>query len=74
MTLRFFDAIFPLKVTTSGHYYLPLIRPVDNMSVDDVLYFSDCSSVSLIAVKLHKQFAHPLSVKINKVGKEVYIL
>ena len=69
-TVRFFDAVFPLKVTTSGHYYLPLMRPVDNMSVDDVLYSSDNYTVNRMAIKLHKQFAHPSSEKLIKLVKK----
>ena len=52
--------------TTSGHYALPLY-PVPSVSrVNEVLFASKEQDFKKIAVKLHKQFAHPSADRLKK--------
>ena len=76
--LIIFDEIVPLIITESGHYCLPLSRPIDEPytpSTQKVLFTSplqegnldDCRKKIL---KLHKQFSHPHPDKLKTLIKQ----
>ena len=69
-TVEIFGKIVSLKVITSGHYCLPLNRSLNEENINEVLFSINDSSLKQIAVKLHKQFAHPSSEKLIKLIKK----
>ena len=69
-----------LKCTSSGHYFVPITRPLlDKNGMDHiVLFVKDVESKSTqekvkIVEKLHKQFSHPSSKKLYELAKDAGI-
>lgn len=58
-----------LETTSLGHYILPIFRPPTSEMVHEVLVASSSQSVESVALKLHRQFAHPTSEKLKKLLK-----
>ena len=60
----------PLSCTSSGHYYIPITRPLpDKHKFKQVPFIKEISSKNMakkikIATKLHRQFSHPSSKKL----------
>ena len=60
----------PLRCTSSGHYYIPITKPLpDKRKFKHILLIKDISSKNTaekikIATKLHRQFSHPSSKKL----------
>ena len=59
---------FPIVVTLSGHYLIPIQKPkqlIDNIeSANFILNVQNCYTNEQIAVKLHRQFGHPTKAKL----------
>ena len=69
-TVEIFGKIVSLKTTTSGHYCLPVDVPLNLNNLNDILFSCSGLSVNQMAVKLHKQFAHPSAEKLVKLIKK----
>ena len=69
-TVEIFGKVVSLKTTTSGHYCSPIDTPLKFDNLNDVLFSGNGLSVNQMAVKLHKQFAHPSSEKLIKLIKK----
>ena len=60
----------PLGCTSSGHYYIPITKPLpDKCKFKHILFIKEISSKNTsekikIATKLHRQFSHPSSKKL----------
>ena len=60
----------PLSCTSSGHYYIPITKPLpDKRKFKHILFIKEISSKNTaekieIATKLHRQFSHPGSKKL----------
>ena len=60
----------PLNCTSSGHYYIPITKPLpDKRKFKYILFMKEISSKNTaekikIATKLHRQFSHPSSKKL----------
>ena len=65
----------PLSCTSSGHYYIPITKPLpDKRKFKHILFIKEFSSKNMaekikIATKLHKQFSHPSSKKLCNLVK-----
>ena len=69
-TVTVFGDDVKLRCTTSGHYSLPLTAHCqaldENKSVSDTLSCVNLDDKHAVAVKLHRQFAHPPSRRLLK--------
>ena len=60
----------PLRCTSSGHYYIPITKPLpDKRKFKHILFIKEISSKNTaekikIATKLHRQFSHPCCKKL----------
>ena len=60
----------PLSCTSSGHYYIPITKPLpDKRKFKHIFFIKEISSKNMaekikIAIKLHRQFSHPNSKKL----------
>ena len=65
----------PLSCTSSGHYYIPITKPLpDKPKFKHVPFIIEISSKNTakkfkFATKLHRQFSHPRSKKLCDLGK-----
>jgi hypothetical protein len=60
-----------LDITSVGHYTLPIYRPICKARVEEILVSSvNHDDKYAVALKLHRQFAHPASDKIKKLLKD----
>ena len=67
-----------LYCTNSGHYYVPLVRPLEKVQCSEILFVRSLKQKSYeekvqIARKLHRQFSHPsferLSTLVKRCGQ-----
>ena len=67
----------PLSCTLSGHYYIPITKPLpDKCKIKHIPFIKEISSKNTaekikIATKLHRQFSHPSSKKLCDLVKNV---
>ena len=65
----------PLSCTSSGHYYIPITKPLPNKcKFKHILFIKEISSKNTaekikIETKLHRQFSHPSSKKLCNIVK-----
>ena len=65
----------PLSCTSSGHYYIPITKPLpDKCKFKHILFMKEISSKNMaekikIATKLHRQSSHPKSKKLCNLVK-----
>ena len=65
----------PLSCTSSGHYYIPITKPLpDKRKFKHIPFIKEISSKNTakkikIATKLHRQFSHPSSKKLYDLVK-----
>ena len=65
----------PFRCTSSGHYYIPITKPLlDKCKFKHILFIKEISSKNMaekikIATKLHRQFYHPNSKKLCNLVK-----
>ena len=69
--IKIFGKEVPLKISQSGHYCLPIGRPVSVDNPETVLFTSPLANVRRKDVhqsieKLHKKFIHPPAYKLKK--------
>ena len=69
-TVTVFEKCLKLDTTTLGHYKLLIYPSSTTERVDEVLINTASWSSDKIALKLHRQFAHPASEKLQKLLKE----
>ena len=66
----------PLSCTSSGHYYIPITKPLpDKCKFKHILFIKEISFKNTaekikIATKLHRQFCHPSSKKLCNLVKK----
>ena len=65
-TALIFGKNVKLNVTSIGHYMLPVFHPLSDSRVEEVLLSVDDCDSNKIALKLHRQFAHPPAEKLQK--------
>ena len=63
-----------LQCTTSGHYYVSLVKPLEHVQCSEVFFVRSLAGKSLeekqlIAQKLHRQFSHPSFEKLATLVK-----
>ena len=58
-----------LETTSLGHYKLPIVRPLTLRRVEEVLIAVDDPNTRKVALKLHRQFAHPSAEKLRSLLK-----
>ena len=65
-----FKKKIPLRCTSSGHYHIPITKPLpDKSKFKHILFIKEISSKNKsekikIATKLHRQFSHPCHKKL----------
>ena len=70
MTVTMLKKKIPLNGTLSGHYYIPITKPLpDKRKFKHITFIKKISSKNTaeknkIATKLHRQFSHPSSKKL----------
>ena len=67
--VHLFGKTLKLNITSSGHYCLPINKNKTEVEVNEVLYSCGERNVHNMALKLHKQFAHPSAEKLIKLAK-----
>ena len=76
--ITMFGQEVPLQNTSSGHYCIPIVYAPPSSSVllsIDHLETMNSKDKKVIAIKLHKQFGHPLdSEKLNNILVDANIL
>ena len=68
-SVKIFGIDYKMALTTSGHYCIPIVKPFHEKEVYEILY-SVSGGVHQMALKLHKQFAHPSVEKLLKLLKQ----
>lgn len=69
-SVTMFKKKIPLRCTSSGHYHIPITRPLpDRGKLKHILLVKEISSKNKsekvkVATKLHRQFSHPSSKKL----------
>ena len=69
-TVTVFGKVISLNTTSLGHYILPIHRTSTPEFVNEILTASATESVERVAMKLHRQFAHPTPEKLKKLLKD----
>ncbi len=73
-SVRLFNKTKKLNVTSSGHYCIPILKSVNSDDVKVTLFNYGNKSEKEIAIKLHKQFAHPSVDKLKNLIKNAGIV
>ena len=69
----------PLNCSSSGHYYIPIIKPLpDKRKFKHIPFIKEISSKNMtekikIATKLHRQFSHPSCKKLCNLVKNARV-
>ena len=70
-TALIFGKTVKLDMTSLGHYTLPIFAPASSKRIEYVLINEvESKDNSKIAIKLHRQFAHPSAEKLKKLIKD----
>ena len=78
-TVTILGKTLKLKCTSSGHYFIPITRPLIEKGGDHItLFVRNIESKSTqekvkIATKLHRQFSHPSGKKLSDLAKDAGI-
>ena len=71
-SVKIFGFDYKMELTTSGHYCIPIVKPFHEKEVYEILY-SVSGGVQQMALKLHKQFAHPSVEKLLKLLRQANV-
>ena len=64
-----FGKTVKMLTTSSGHYMLPICKDPSEQYIHDVLFSKNDANSDRIALKLHRQFAHPTADKLRQLLK-----